>query len=139
MSSTEVFHIDHLHPRSAFEKKALKSHNFLQSDETLLGFFSDAGHWNSMANLHLLNDSQNLSKNDRPLSEWLNDPNVNLRAQDLLVEGIGLEFEAFREFYEKRRSNLKERLKSRVFMSTQLPLSPTVEDSDEEVVEETNA
>jgi len=139
MNSTEVFHIDHLHPRSAFEKKALKSHNFLQSDETLLGFFSDAGHWNSMANLHLLNDSQNLSKNDRPLSEWLNDPNVNLRAQDLLVEGIGLEFEAFREFYEKRRSNLKERLKSRVFMSTQLPLSPTVEDSDEEVVEETNA
>ncbi len=92
-----------------------------------------------MANLHLLNDSQNLSKNDRPLSEWLNDPNVNLRAQDLLVEGIGLGFEAFREFYEKRRSNLKERLKSRVFMSAQLPLSPTVEDSDEEVVEDSNA
>ena len=79
------------------------------------------------------------TKNDRPLSEWLNDPNVNLRAQDLLVEGIGLEFEAFREFYEKRRSNLKERLKSRVFMSAQLPLSPTVEDSDEEVVEDSNA
>ena len=68
MKSTEVFHIDHLHPRSAFEEKALKSNNFLQSDEALLGFFSDAGHWNSMANLHLLNDSQNLSKNDRPLS-----------------------------------------------------------------------
>jgi len=49
-----------------------------------------------MANLHLINDSQNLSKNDRPLSQWLNDPNVNLRAQDLLVEGIGLEFDAFR-------------------------------------------
>jgi len=139
MNSTEVFHIDHLHPRSAFESKELKLHDFLQSDETLLVFFSDARHWNSIANLHLLNDSQNLSKKDRPLSEWLNDPNINLEAQDLLVEGISLEFDAFKDFYEKRRSNLKERLKSRVFMSRALHSTPTIEDSDEEVVEDLDA
>ncbi|MGI9256107.1 MAG: hypothetical protein ACR2PY_04140, partial [Salinispira sp.] len=78
--------------------------------------------------------SQNRSKSDKPLDEWLNDQHVNLRAQDLFVEENDLEFEAFRQFYEKRRAKLKERLKSRVFMSAQLPL--TDEDSDEEVVED---
>lgn len=135
MKSTEVFHIDHLHPRSAFEKKALKQHFFLQNDPELNEFFSETKHWNSISNLHLLNDSQNLSKNDRPLSKWLNDPNVNLSDVDLLVDGIGLDFESFKDFYEKRRSKLKERLKNRVFLSTQLPLAPIEEDSDEEVVE----
>ncbi len=134
MNSTEIFHIDHLHPHNAFGKKALKSHNFLQADDELYEFFSDKRHWNSMANLHLLNGSQNRSKSDKPLDEWLNDQHVNLRAQDLFVEESDLEFEAFRQFYEKRRAKLKERLKSRVFMSAQLPL--TDEDSDEEVLED---
>ena len=139
MNSTEIFHIDHLHPRSAFEKKALKSHDFLQTNQVLQEFFSDARHWNSIANLHLLNESENLSKNDRPLIEWLRDSNVNLSAKDLLAEEVCMEFEAFRQFYKKRRSNLKGRLVNRVFMSTQLPLAPTVEDSDEEVVEDSNS
>ena len=119
MNPTEVFHIDHLHPRSAFEEKALSSHKFLESDKELYQFFSHAGKWNSMANLHLLNESQNLSKKDKSLVEWLNDPNVNLSAQDLLVEDVGLEFEAFKQFYERRRSKLKERLNNRVIKSSQ--------------------
>ena len=138
-NSTEIFHIDHLHPRSAFEKTALKSHGFLQTNQVLQKFFSDARHWNSIANLHLLNESENLSKNDRPLSEWLRDSNVNLSARDLLAAEVCMEFEAFQQFYERRRSNLKKRLESRVFKSTQLPLAPTVEDSDEEVVEDSNS
>ncbi len=138
MVSTQTFHIDHLHPRSAFEKKMFKSYNFLQSNETLHGFFSDSKHWNSIANLHLLNGSPNQSKSDRPLAEWLNDNNVNLRAQDLLVEEVSLDFETFKEFYEKRRANLKERLKSRVFMSAQLSLQPKAEDSDDEVARDAN-
>ena len=136
MNPTEIFHIDHLHPKSAFEKKSLEKHGFLKDDEALHEFFSDAKHWNSIANLHLLNDSQNLSKTDKTLSNWLNDS--NLTAKDLLVEGIGLEFEAFKQFYKHRRSNLKERLISRIFMPSELPTTP-IEDSDEEVVEDENA
>ncbi|MXZ56050.1 MAG: DUF262 domain-containing protein, partial [Gammaproteobacteria bacterium] len=136
MNPTEIFHIDHLHPKSAFEKKSLEKHGFLKDDEALHEFFSDAKHWNSIANLHLLNDSQNLSKTDKTLSNWLNDS--NLTAKDLLVEGIGLEFEAFKQFYKHRRSNLKEGLISRIFMPSALPTTP-IEDSDEEVVEDENA
>jgi len=136
MNPTEVFHIDHLHPKSTFEKASLKKLDFLQTDSELLAFYSDARHWNAIPNLHLLNHSQNISKNDRPLTDWVTDENVHLTAKDFLVDGVSLEFGDFSEFYDKRRVALKERLKSRVFMSSALPVALEPEDSDEEVVEE---
>lgn len=136
MNPTEVFHIDHLHPKSVFEKNCLKKQDFLKDDSELFTFYSDPCHWNAIPNLHLLNHSQNISKNDRPLKDWISDKNINLTAKDLLVEGVSLEFCDFKEFHDKRRLALKERLKSRVFMSTVLPIAIEPEDSDEEVVEE---
>lgn len=136
MRETEVFHIDHLHPRASFELKKLKANSVIAEDEELMAFFRKAEHWNAMPNLHLLNDSQNSSKNDRPLNDWLSDGKVNLTAETLLVSGVDLSFEAFPEFFAKRRQALRERLISRVVMSTTLPEEPLDDDSDEEVVEE---
>lgn len=136
MNATEVFHIDHLHPQSAFEKKKLNQLAFLQSDPELLAFYSDAKHWNSIANLHLLNDSQNMSKKDRPLKDWLNDYTVHLSPKQLLVDGVSLDLECFNEFYQKRRAALKSRLVSRVYMTTSLSEAVRSDDSDEEVVVE---
>jgi hypothetical protein len=138
MNATEVFHIDHLHPKSKFEKKYLKKMTFLQNDVDLLSFYSEPKHWNSIANLHLLNDSQNISKNDHFLKEWIDDKNIHLTAKDLLVEGISLEFSEFKHFYVQRRLALKNRLINRVFMSASLPTELAFDDSDEEVVEEAN-
>jgi len=56
--------------------------------------------------------------------------------KDFLVDGASLEFSDFSDFFEKRRLALKERLKSRVFMFSALPVALESEDSDEEVVEE---
>ncbi len=111
-------------------------HSFLAEDNELHAFYSDQAHWNAIPNLHLLNHSQNLSKNDRPLKDWLEDQNVHLSASDLLVEDVDLEFESFKAFYEARREALKQRLVSRVYMAT--PVAPEeVDDSeDEEVLEE---
>jgi len=136
MNPTEVFHIDHLHPKSMFEKSSLKKQNFLQNDSELLAFYADAKNWNTIPNLHLLNHSQNLSKKGRPLADWVADKNVNLTAKDFLSAGVSLNFADFRTFYEKRRLALRERLKSRVFMSNALPVVLEQDDSDEEVVEE---
>lgn len=136
MNPTEVFHIDHLHPKSMFEKTSLKKQNFLQGDSELFAFYSDVRHWNSIPNLHLLNHSQNISKNDCPLKDWAEDKNVNLTARDFLVDDVSLEFTDFKAFYERRRSALKEKLKSRVFMSSALPVTLEPGDSDAEVVEE---
>lgn len=136
MNATEIFHIDHLHPQSVFEKKKLNQLDFLQSDSELLAFYSDAKHWNSIANLHLLNDSQNMSKKDRPLKDWLNDSTIHLSPKELLVDGVSLDLESFNEFYQKRRAALKSRLISRVYMTTSLSETVRSDDSDEEVVEE---
>lgn len=136
MNATEVFHIDHLHPQSAFDKKKLNQLAFLQSDPELLAFYSDAKHWNSIANLHLLNDSQNMTKKDRPLKDWLNDSTIHLSPKELLVDGVSLDLESFNKFYQKRRAALKSRLVSRVYMTTSLSEAVRSDDSDEEVVEE---
>jgi hypothetical protein len=102
-------------------------------------FYNDAAHWNSIANLHLLNDSQNLSKGEKMLDDWLSDPSVHLSANDLLAGGVSLEFKDFKTFYSTRRANLKERLINRVFVTKSVTEETPVEDSDEEVVEETVA
>lgn len=137
MNASEVFHIDHLHPKSKFESKAaLKKHSFLANDQEKLDFYADPGHWNSIANLHLLNHSQNISKNDRDLKDWLKDRNIPISDESLLVKGVDLSFEAFPTFYAKRRAALKQRLMERVFITTPIPHEPSPVDVDEEVVEE---
>jgi hypothetical protein len=138
MNPTETFHIDHLHAKSAFEGKALQSHSFLQVSDVLMAFYADDGHWNSIANLHLLNDSQNMSKKHKPLQKWLASADVVLNNQSLLVDdAISLEFNQFKEFYMHRRAALLRRLESRVFMTETLVAMAVAEnDFDEEVVEE---
>lgn len=88
MSATEIFHIDHLHPRSAFDKANLKQLEYLQNNEELMSFYKNPEHWSSIANLHLLNDSQNMSKKDQSLVDWLSDENVHLTKQDILVSTL---------------------------------------------------
>lgn len=136
MNATEIFHIDHLHPKSAFKVANLKEDEFILEDETLKTFFSDPAHWNTIANLHLLNDSQNRSKGDRSLKDWINDTNVNMNAQNLLVEELSLEFEDFKQFFNARRAILKKRLIDRVFMSNTINVELSDQDFDDEVVEE---
>lgn len=136
MNVTEVFHIDHLHPKSAFKKPQLKKLVFLQNNEDLMTFYSDPKHWNSIANLHLLNDSQNQSKQDRALQDWIEDDSIYLTRKDLFVNDIGLEFDNFREFYYKRRNALKKRLMNRVYMTETLSQEIISDEYDEEVIEE---
>lgn len=133
MNPTEVFHIDHLHPRSHFSKKHLDKCGYLLNDPEKMAFYANPRHWNSIANLHLLNDSQNMSKTARPLEHWIKD--TNIKPESLLVEGVDLSFEKFPEFFAKRRAALKQRLMSRVFISDDNSVLSEYEDEDEEVTE----
>jgi len=135
MNVSEVFHIDHLHPRASFDKKLLNKASFLQDDEQLIAFYRNPVHWNAIPNLHLLNHSQNLAKKDRPLKEWLSDQNVHLTPSDLLIENVDLEFTSFKAFYLARREALKQRLISRVYMSAPLAAESVADSEDEELEE----
>jgi hypothetical protein len=137
MDPSRIYHIDHLHPKSEFDGRRLNRHDFLTANKDLLNFYKDPAHWNSIANLHLLNDSQNTSKWSRELNDWFNDSSVHISRSDLLVGEVSLTFESFRDFYLTRRQNLKERLRARVFVATSALETTPQEDFDEEVVEET--
>ena len=137
VNENQVLHIDHLHPKSAFEKKALSGHEFLKSNEELMRFFADPCHWNSMANLHLLNSSQNTSKNASPLVDWLENEGNGFRVEDLLIDSsVSLGFDQFKTFYEKRREALKQRLCGKLYLSEQafssMESNTDDEDGDEE-------
>lgn len=136
MDPSRVYHIDHLHPKSEFEARKLKKHEFLSNDSERFAFYQEPAHWNSIANLHLLNDSQNTAKGARNLSEWFEDPSVHLTKGDLLANDLSFKFEDFEEFYQTRRANLKERLVARVFVARSALEAIPQGDSDEEVVEE---
>ena len=115
---SKEWHVDHLHPQSAFTPKKLEKHDFLSADPELMNFYKE--HWNSIPNLHLLEGSWNLSKKDKTLAEWIKADGVYLDAQKLLVDDGDLEFKNFKQFYEKRRANLKKRLEGLIFKSDRI-------------------
>ena len=101
-----------------------------------MNFYADNKNWNSIANLHLLNDSQNLSKKDKPLMTWVTNEKINISALTI-VPDISLEFSAFKEFYDMRRSELKRKLTGRVFMTSNPLLADIkIDEDDEEVIED---
>ncbi len=135
VNDNQVFHIDHLHPKSAFSKERLAGRTFLVQDAEQMEFYANPMHWNTIPNLHLLNSSQNTSKNDQPLDTWIGDASNGFRKEDLLISNVvSLGFEDFKEFYEARHTALMGRLRSMLYV-TDKPLAqePIVANDDDEV------
>lgn len=118
MNPTEVFHIDHLHPRNHFSKKYLERLDYVANSPENLSFYESPEHWDTIPNLHLLNHSQNISKQDISLKQWLSHSSNNYTPSMLLVSDENIEFSRFPDFYNERRSALKQRLLNRVFLTT---------------------
>lgn len=134
MNPTEVFHIDHLHPRNHFSKKYLERLDYVANSPENLSFYENPEHWDTIPNLHLLNHSQNISKQDTSLKQWLSQPSNNYSPSMLLVSDENIEFSRFPEFYNERRNALKQRLLNRVFLTTKIDSSPSTMDTDEEIL-----
>ncbi len=104
------FDIDHLHPKNAFKPENLKKCEFLANNEELMNFYRDSANWDTVPNLHLLIDSPNRSKQDRPLKEWIDDPQTGFTREGLLIPAdVDLSFEKFPEFLQARKAMLKKR------------------------------
>lgn len=87
-----------------------------------MNFYSNSKNFNSIPNLHLLNENQNLHKKDKPLLTWVNDEKINISSLNL-TQQVSLDFSAFKEFYEIRRNKLKEKLIKRVYMTKSIDAS----------------
>ena len=108
------YHQDHLHPKSFFSRKKLISLGI--EDSKIQQEFINR--FNKLANLQLLQANQNIEKKDKHFKVWLQE--IYTSQQDinsyLLQNHIGIEtslrFDDFINFYETRRTILKERLMS---------------------------
>lgn len=105
------FHIDHLHPRSAY--KEYERMGKKRAEKEL-----DYEHWNfeyydSLVNLQMLDANENMSKRDKSLEQWVNENCGNDRKGFLdrhLIPDVDLSLENFDEFAEARERLVLDRL-----------------------------
>lgn len=100
-----TFHEDHIFPKSEFTISRLRARGY--GEEKIQSYLS---HYNTLCNLELLTDSENLSKNATPFEEWIKTQDVSFQKRHLIPEMTTYGFDAFDEFYEKRRRLISQKL-----------------------------
>ena len=107
------FHKDHLHPQAAFTD--LDTLSLTQQDREYY-----TPYWfNSIINLQMLDANDNMRKQSKPLTEWidikskedLNGSVAEARNQALIPNDASLLFKDFAQFAQKRKVLLAEKLK----------------------------
>lgn len=97
------FHVDHVHPRSSFQKRRLQKRGVTDDK---IGFFIDE--FDYLANLQLLEGTQNLEKSKTDFNDWVfktyDDPQAR---RDFMsknyIPDVDLHLENFEEFISARR------------------------------------
>ena len=101
------FHKDHLHPESSYDRLP----------DSIKEKYPFAV-YNSILNLQMLDSSQNQSKNDMPLVDWVNKECSALSCSktkflaDHLIPDVDLSLSNFEEYAEERKKLLRTKLKS---------------------------
>lgn len=101
-----VFHEDHIFPKSEFQLLALKKRGY--DEEKVKAYMSKC---NILANLQLLTDSENLSKNAAPFDKWIETRDAAFRKRHLIPDLTNLGFNSFEEFSKARMALIAESLK----------------------------
>jgi len=118
-----TFHLDHLHPASQFTQKKLEQAG-MSADDVAFALTC----FNNLPNLSLLPGTDNISKTDRPLADWLAKHPSPAVAQTLalLPQGADLTLTYFRTFYEARRQLLTSELRKRLGVTPALAQEPAL-------------
>jgi len=105
-----VYHEDHIFPKSEFTTKRLFERGY---DAGTVAAYQK--HYNTIANLQLLTDKENLEKNATPFSDWLptRDPHFKNRHSIPELSIVKLPtygFDDFLAFINARRGLIKDKL-----------------------------
>lgn len=106
-----VFHIDHIYPKSQFTTKRLTKKGV---PDTEIQFYLD--NVNYLGNLQLLDGTLNKEKNDKEFEEWLNENYPGVKQQQdykdkNYIPNVSLAFTNFEEFFTEREALLTAALK----------------------------
>lgn len=107
-----LFHQDHIHPKSVFTEKRLKTAGVRDED---IAFCLE--NCNKIPNLQLLEGNKNTSKGKKSFEQWLNETYQNKASRQHFMErnyikNINLSIVEFKQFYKQRKELLKNKLKS---------------------------
>jgi len=109
------FHVDHIFPKSLFKKPILKKKGL--TDEGI-EIFQD--YVNYIGNLQLLEAIPNIEKQDTEFKIWLNKTYPTTAEQKdycdkhYIPQNINLDFNNFKEFFEKRKELIKDKFKKKL-------------------------
>ncbi|CAM5789170.1 hypothetical protein CCAE64S_02331 [Castellaniella caeni] len=105
-----VYHEDHIFPKSEFTEAKLKRRGY--DDAKIKSYLQG---FNSLANLQLLTERDNLKKNATPFNEWLPKRDANFKGRHHIPKMVAYDFDNFLEFIEKRSMLISEQLKKVLF------------------------
>jgi hypothetical protein len=100
-----VLHEDHIFPKSEFKTRDLRKRGY--DDATI---FKYQTYYDTILNLQLITDSENLSKNSTPFDEWITTRDVGFKKMHLIPEMEDYSFDRFLEFIENRKAMIIEKL-----------------------------
>jgi len=104
------FHQDHIHPASKFESGNFNSIGLSKEEQEESLKLRDM-----VPNLQLLEGRQNESKNATEFNVWVSKKDdseqIHFKISNYIPEDISIEFKDFLNFFEKRKTKLKEELK----------------------------
>ena len=98
-----VFHEDHIFPKSKFKVREMKNRGY---DEAKVHAYTSK--YNTLPNLQLLTDSENLSKNATPFEKWIQTRDAAFRSRHLIPDlDDTYGFDSFGEFWESRAALIR--------------------------------
>lgn len=101
-----VFHEDHIYPKSKFDRREMKALNF---DDSKMNYYIET--FNCLANLELLTNSENMSKNASQFDDWLRSRDAGFRARHKIPTITSYSFDNFREFVDERKKLIEAALR----------------------------
>jgi len=102
-----AFHEDHIFPAAEFSTRLLRKRSYdndrLERYQTL---------YNTVVNLQLLNDTENLSKNSTPFKKWIETRDEGFKKRHLIPLLKSYDLDAFEEFVTARKELLVKHFKA---------------------------
>jgi hypothetical protein len=100
-----VFHEDHIFPQTEFSTKKLKSRGYDQQKIT-----EYQKYYNTIPNLELLLDSENIEKNSIDFAKWINTRDNNFKERHTIPHLESYSFDDFLIFIQERRKLITAKL-----------------------------
>lgn len=127
------FHQDHIHPKKYFTNKELIKLGI--ADENRRNQYLNS--FNSISNLQLIQETENLEKNAAPFVDWLNknykeEDLINYKNLHFIPKDNNLSMENYLDFYSSRR----EILKAKLMLLLKVDVKTIIVIDEEELIEE---